>query len=254
MGNIITTLPELSTGNRSLNAVHDVDIDVNWSTLYRVGGIAGLVMLFMMPIQVILYILYPPPETAAGHLAAMRENPVIGFIGLDLLYMVTIVLAGLLVLAICVALRRADRSLVAIALFLTLVGTAVYFASTVAFEMLRLSNHYAAATTEAQRTIILAAGETMLATYQGSAFSISYVMAAIAGLILATVMLRGDLFDRKTAYAGFTMNVLALVPPTAGDVGLFLLFASLVPTIVWLVLVTRRLLQFGRSTGASLSG
>jgi hypothetical protein len=60
----------------------------------------------------------------------------------------------------------------------------------VAFEMLTLSNQYATATMDVERSIFLAAGEAMLATWQGTAFDVSYVLSAIAILIVSAVMLR----------------------------------------------------------------
>jgi hypothetical protein len=99
------------------------------------------------------------------------------------------------------SLRRANESLMAIALILQLVATATYFASIVAFDTLFLSNQYANATTEAERSMFLAAGETMLVTWQGTAFDISYVPSAFAILIVSAVMLRGHLFSKTTGYA-----------------------------------------------------
>jgi hypothetical protein len=51
-----------------------------------------------------------------------------------------------------------------IALALGLLGVAAYFASTAAFEILSLSNQYAAATTAAQKSTLLAAGQVLLVT------------------------------------------------------------------------------------------
>jgi len=86
-----------------------------------------------------------------------------------------------------------------IALILGLVATAVYFASNTAFEMLSLSNQYAAATTDAQRSIVMAAGQAMLAIYQGTAFDVSYVLSAVALLIISVIMLRSNVFSKVTA-------------------------------------------------------
>lgn len=247
MENSMTTILNASTSNRSYDGAASITEDGNWKTLYMTGGVSALVVLFMIPVQVVLYIIYPPPDTVAGFFAMMQENAVIGLISLDLLYMLTIVLMGLVVLAVCVALRRANQSLVTIALFIALVSTAMYFASCVAFDMLQLSNQYTAATDEARRAMFLAAGEGMLATYKGTAYNVSYVLAAVSGLILAVVMLRSDVFDRKTAYTGIVMNVMGLIPGTAGTIGLVFAFASLIPTVVWLALVARRLYKLGRA-------
>jgi uncharacterized membrane protein YhaH (DUF805 family) len=117
----------------------------------------------------------------------------------------------------------------------------------VAFEMLSLSSQYATATTEVERSIFLAAGQAMLATWQGTAFDVSYVLSGLAIIIVSAVMLRSHhyLFSKTTGYAGLSAGVLALVPPTAGTIGLVFSLVSLVPLVVWLALIARRFLRSG---------
>ncbi|MFC1972481.1 hypothetical protein ACFLVE_03645, partial [Chloroflexota bacterium] len=129
---------------------------------------------------------------------------------------------------------------------LGLVGIAAYFASNTAFEMLSLSGQYAAATTDAQRAIFLGAGQVMLEIYKGTAFDVYYVLTAVALLIISAVMLRSNIFSKITAYVGILMGVLMLVPSTAGTIGLYFALISLVPTAIWLILITRRLFQLGQ--------
>jgi hypothetical protein len=45
--------------------------------------------------------------------------------------------------------------------------------------MLSLSEEYAAATTDAERDLYLAAGQAMLATFEGTAFQVSYVLTSM---------------------------------------------------------------------------
>ena len=133
-----------------------------------------------------------------------------------------------------------------IAVVFGIAGIAAYFASNTAFEMLSLSNQYAAATTEAQRASLLTAGQVMLERYKGTAFDIYYVLNTIVLFIFFPVMLRSKLFGKTTAYFGLAAGVLMLVPSSAGTLGLYFSLASLVPWAVWLVLVGRKLLQFGK--------
>jgi hypothetical protein len=131
-------------------------------------------------------------------------------------------------------------------LTLQLVATVTYFASTAAFEMLSLSNQYATVTTDAGRSIFLAAGQAMLATWQGTAFDVGYVLGGIALMIVSAVMLRSHpLFSKATGYVGMFAGILALVPASAGTIGLLLSLMSLVPTAIWLLLIGRRLLKLG---------
>jgi len=219
--------------------------DTVWKALYKIGGAATVTMLALIPIQIFIFVAYPPPGTAIEYFALFQKNWFLGLLNLDLLYILNSVLLSIIYLALYLALKRISESLMAIALTLGLVGIAAYFPSNTAFEMLSLSNQYAAATTDAQRTIFLAAGQAMLAIYRGTAFNVYYVMNAIALLIISVVMLRSNIFSRVTAYVGLLAGVLMIVPSTAGTIGLIFALASLVPWALFSVLIARRLFQLG---------
>jgi hypothetical protein len=178
-----------------------------------------------------------------GWFSLFQANPFVGLLDMDLLLIVDYLLMGLLFLALWAALRRASPSLMAIALTLELIGVATYMASTVAFEMLSLSNQYAAATTDAARAMAEAAGQAMLATWQGTAFNVSYILGGVALLVVSLVMLQSTIFSRTTAYVGLVMGVMMAVPPTVGSVGIWLSLLSLIPTVVWLILLVRGFYQ-----------
>src|SRR4030042_3344496 len=229
------------------NSSTDTEIaDSNWKSLYKVGGVAALAVLLFIPIQMIVFFAWPPPSTVLGWFTLFQDNALVGLLDLDLLLIVDYALMGLTFLALWAALRRASQSVMAIALTTELVGVTTYFASTAAFEMLSLSNLYAAATTDADRSIFLAAGQTMLATWKGTAFNVSYILGAIALLVVSLVMLRSHVFNKTTAYVGILASIMMFVPPTAGTVGISLSLFSLIPTIIWLILISRRLFQLGR--------
>jgi len=208
---------------------------------------AALAVLVLIPIQMVVFFLWPPPNSVIGWFTLFQDNALVGLLDMDLLLIVDYLLLVGVFSALWASLRRANESLMAIALILQLVSTATYFASTVAFEMLSLSNQYGTASTEVERSTFLAAGQAMLATWQGTAFDVSYVLSALAILIVSAVMLRGHhyLFSKTTGYAGLSAGVLALVPPTAGVIGVVFSIVSLVPMVVWLALVARSLLRSG---------
>jgi hypothetical protein len=150
-----------------------------------------------------------------------------------------------IILALYVALRRASESVMAIATALGLVGMAAYLSSNTAFAMLFLSQQYAVATTEAQRSQLVAAGQAMLATYTGTAFQVNYVVGAFVMVMTALVMLRSKIFSKATAYVGILSSVIGLglyVP----RIGIFLSIASVPFLAVWNVLIARRLFRLGR--------
>jgi hypothetical protein len=203
-------------------------------------------MLVLMAIQIIVFVVWPPPGTVEGYFMLFHNNWLLGLLSLDLLYIVNSVLLIPIYLALYIVLKRAGESSMLIAIVLGITGIAAYFASNTAFEMLSLSNQYAAATTDAQRAMFLTAGQVMLETYTGTAFDIYYVLSTIVLFVFSVVMLRSNIFSKTTAHLGILAGVLMIVPSSAGTLGLYFSLASLVPWAIWLVLVARRLFQLGQ--------
>jgi hypothetical protein len=201
---------------RTLSQIYDdksAEIaDPRWKGLFISGGVAAFSMLVLMIVQIIVFVIWPLPTTVAGYFSLFNKNWLLGLLSLDLLYIVDSVLLILIYLAVYFVLRRYGESSMLIALVFGIVGIAAYFASNTAFEMLSLSNQYAAATTEAQRTALLTVGQTMLDTYKGTAFDIYYVLNTIVLFIFSPVMLRSRLFSNTTAYLGFLAGILMIVP------------------------------------------
>ena len=239
-----------STSQKPMDESRAETTESAWKPLYRIGGVAALFMVVFIPIQSIVFVVWPPPSTVIGWFTLFQNNRLLGLLDMDLLLIVEQVLMGLVLLALYAALRRASPSFMAIALTSGLVGIAAYFASSTAFNMLSLSSQYAAATTEAQRSMFLASGQATLALWQGTAFDVGYVLLGVALLIIAVVMLRSTLFGKVTAYVEILLGVMSLLPPTAGTVGLLFALGSLVPLEIWLILIARRLFQLGQ--GGSL--
>jgi hypothetical protein len=221
-------------------------VDSRQKGLYKIGGAAALTMLAIMVAQIIIFIVWPPPETVEGYFTLFQNNPLLGLLSLDFLYIVNNALLVLIYLALYITLKRTSKSSVAIALVLGLVGITAYFASNTAFEMLSLSNQYAVATTEVQRNMFLGAGQTMLEIYKGTAFNVYYILNAVVLLMFSFVMLRSDVFNKVIASVGIIAGVLMLIPSTAGTIGIYFSLTSLIPWAIWLTLFARRLFQLGR--------
>lgn len=225
--------------------------DPAWKSLYRLGGTAALIIVALVIVQIIFFVVWPPPgfgsdvSTVMGYFTLLQNNRLLGLLHLDLLLMIDYVLLLLMFLALYIVLRRVSQSLMAIAMALVFVGIAAYFPSNTAFSMLSLSDQYATATTDVQRTMLLAAGQAILASLHSTTFYVSYILMSAAGLIISAVMLRRDnIFSKVTAYVGILASVLGLglFVPT---VGLLLSLISLIPTVMWYILIARRLFRLG---------
>jgi hypothetical protein len=221
--------------------------------LCRIGGAAALIAAALFVIEIIGVIATgPPPLTVIGWFTLLQHDRLRGLFDLFFLDMVVTALLVPLFLALYAVLRRASPYLMALATILGFVGIALYFASNTAFTMVSLSDHYAAATTGAQRSVLLAAGQaalTGLATTQGKGLQVSFALNAIAGLIISVVMLRSTIFSKVTAAVGIVGNVLEFGVPGV-SVPFAVEFAIVgiggVLLVIWYILIGWRLFQLAR--------
>jgi len=218
----------------------------NWNKLYTIGGAAAIGSVLLIPIQVVIFITWPPPTAITDWFSLFQESRLLGLLSLDLLYILNNTLILVVYLALYVALKRANETLMAIAFLVGIVGATVYYASNTGFEMLTLSNQYAAATSESMKAMLLASGKTMMTIYTGTAFNVYYVLNGIALLLMAIVMLQSKVFGKGTAYWGLIAAILMSIPSTAGTIGMTFALLSLIPWIVFSILIARNLFRLSK--------
>jgi hypothetical protein len=219
----------------------------HWATLYRTGAAAAAVSALFVPIQIVVFLVWPPPldGTAVDWFTLLRDHKLAGLVDLDLLLVADNVLLVAILLALYVVLRRAHEAAMTIALALGFLGIVMYVASNPAVQMAALADRYAAASTEGQRAIAEAAGEATLAMWQGTAFQSAYLLGSIAGILIGVVMLRSGVFSTATAWLAILANTvgLGLYVPV---VGVYIAVFSVLFLEAWYLLIARRLHQLGR--------
>lgn len=213
-----------------------------WKGLALLGAWAALASVVLIGVQIGAYALWPPPETTVEFFEMLVTNPVAGLWSLDVMYIVSNLLAFLVYLGLAVVLWRVSRSAVAVALGFGTLGMAAYMASPRPVEMLSLASAYFKAG-PAEQVALVATGDGMLATWMGTAFDIYYFFNLVTLLVFAVLMYRSAVFTRATALWGLVAAVLMAVPSNFGTVGLVFALASLIPWAVFAVLVARRLLS-----------
>jgi hypothetical protein len=211
-----------------------------WGGLVRTGAWMAVASVVLIVVQILIYLLWPPPATALGFFELLLENPWRGVLALDGLYVVSNLLAYLLYFALAVVLWRVSRSAVVIALAFGVLGMAAYMASPRPIEMLLLAQSYAVAD-PSERVALIATGEGMLATWTGTAFDVYYFFNLVTLLVLAVLMYRSSVFTRATAVWGLVAAALMAVPSNLGTVGMVFALASLLPWAIFAALVAHRL-------------
>ncbi len=226
-----------------------------WKSLYKVGG-ATVLIVFLIPLAEV-GISYLPgvahatqgTVTVVDWFTLFQTHWFLGLRNLGLLNLIGAVLLAPTALAIYSAIRRDNEAFAAFGTILFFVGLAVYLASSRALPMLSLSGEYARATTDAQRSLLIAAGQALLAEGQSRS---GIPLVEFACLVISVVMLTGKVFSKTTAYAGILGNVLLIVVEvilsTRGltDAEMGIAMGAGLSMMTWYFLVGRRLLQLGR--------
>ena len=222
-------------------------VDLSWKNLYIVAAVAALILVVFTVIQSVVFITNPPPPgDVQGWFTLFQHNKVIGLLDMDLLLVADNLLAIPIFLALYFILKQSAKSSMVLALMLGLVGVVTYFASNTAFQMLSLSSQYASATTDAQRSMFLAGGQSMLTIYEGTAFYVGNFIGTVALLMVSIIMLRNNVFSKTTAYTGIIANVLGFGLFIHNTIGLTLSIISVLCLAIWWIMIALRLFRIER--------
>jgi len=230
-------------------------VNAKWASLCRIGGVAAIVagVFFRRNIgaEIVLFTGQTAPNTVADWFSLLQNNSLLGVSLLNIFDVLNYAFIGIMFLSLYVALKQANRDYMALATAFGLFGVTIYLASNTTFSMLSLSNQYAAASTETQKTMLLAAGQTMLALGQSTGVYMSLLLIAVAGFIMSVVMLQSKIFGKVTAYVGILAGALDLIYCVTTFASVPELDASLLASaglclMIWHILAGRKLYQLGQ--------
>jgi len=225
-----------------------------WKALYTTGGITVLIAMLLPPAEIAISFLpgvqraSASTVTVADWFALFHDHYFLGLRNLGLLNIVGAALLIPTILAVYSALRPDNEAFAGLGTLLFFIGIAVYLANSRAFPMLSLSRQYANATSDAQRSLLAAAGQAMLAEGQSRS---GVLLIELACVIVSAVMLRSRVFGKVTACAGILGNALLMAVeiffvPVSSSLGMVVAACASISIITWYVLLGRRLLQLGR--------
>ncbi|NIQ78462.1 MAG: DUF4386 family protein [Anaerolineae bacterium] len=232
--------------------------DPAYRSLHRLGGVAALIVAFLTVAEIMAFALFPQPSTISGWFILFQANPIIGLLDFWGLEVPMYAMFAMVFLALYVVLRKVNESGMAIAFTLALLGIAIFFATNNPFSMLSLSRRFAEATTDANRSALLAAGEALLANTNQRAmggFNMGLFLVSVAGLIISSIMRGATSFRRLTAYVGIlafgfsVADYLRQAFTSSVTIALLLILPGAFLLVIWFVLVGRRLWQLGHLGG-----
>lgn len=220
----------------------DSGFKVNFQPLYRVAQILTIIMLVLIPLQIIIFIVSPPPDSIKGFFELFQRNAFLGLLSLDFIYLFNNIIIVIIYLALFVLLFREKPVTVLLAIILGLIGIACYYPSNPAFEMLTLSRQYFNALPD-QQMIYLAAGEALFAGYSGTTFNAYYVLSTICLLLFAYAVFKSNKFKRSVGLWGLASGFFMIIPSSAGVLGMIFSLLSLIP---WMVFIALLMVNFKR--------
>lgn len=230
----------------------------HWRELYRIGGLACLLVAALVIFAIGAFFIWPykPGFVSVAEVFAVLQNDRLGgLISLDLPMLMIMLINILPLLALYVALKQVSETWALIALVAGLMAVALLIPTRPMVELVALSEKYAAATTETERSQTLAAGEALLTLFNGTAWVVQTGLLVWSDLLSSWLMLRTRRFGKATAYVGIVMGLLGSGFFLPG-IGIFLLFLNTIAGVLWYGLLARDFFRLGwgpavnRVTGA----
>jgi hypothetical protein len=236
--------------------------DSEIKSLYKLAAIASLLAMATNLLDVILGfgetdIIVNGSMGAIEWFSFFQVNWLKGLYTLGILNIVYMVCMIPVYFAMLIAHRRTHLIVSGMAMVIFLLALAIYISNSAAIPMLVLSGRYADATTDAQRALFAAAGESILA--RGEDFTPGsfpgLIFSGIAAITISFVMLGGGIFGKTNSWVGivgFTclslFTVLATFVPSLYFVA-FYVFGMIggLLALTWFVLVTMKFFKLGRT-------
>lgn len=244
-----------------LNSNQIVDIaaaDSNCRGLYKLGGFAALTGILLVLIDIAVSLrggdINPDTLTSVDWFTLFQESKLLGLRMLGLINIISLTISIPLYLALYTVHRQVFKACTALAMILYLVGAAIYISNNAAIPMYVLSGKYMTAAADAQKALLAAAGEAIIA--KGADFTpgsfIGFFFTEIAGMIFSYIMLRGGIFSKAAAYLGMlgfglltVFTIWLTFVPVFFNVVMIIAMVGGLSSMAWNALVARRLLQLG---------
>ncbi len=227
-----------------------IQLPPHWSTLFRIGGFAAFALILYSLLTIVqMILLHGQPSSVEEAFRLLQTNRLIALLRLDLPTILILPLYYLVFLSLYQALKDTSRTAALLATALAFTGNTLVLSTPTALSLVPLSDKYAAATSDASRSQLLAAGEALMAgdIWHSTGAILGGALMQSGAVLISIAMLRGGVFGKFTGWLGIAMHGLDLA---------HVLFGAFLPTTsavllaiagpfypVWFFLVGRSLLQ-----------
>lgn len=216
--------------------------------LYRLGGISAILLGISYIVITVLYVLGGAlPSGAEGWLQFMTTRTTAWWIILALSVLTDLLFIPV-ALALYVALQAVNRNAVLVGAGLVtmfaILDLAVTWPNYAA--LIVLSSEYPAATTDLQRTIIVAAATYPVAVLKSILFTTYAILVPSLGILVLGLVMLKSVFSKFTGYSGVATGILGIIavvgPFILSGLGIFAVLASVLTTL-WVLLVGVKLVR-----------
>lgn len=225
----------MSAQNMMSNAV---DPDLKWA--YRVGGVAALAIGVAYIVIIALYASVGVPPAGGEARLDYLVGKTAAWWAIVSISVLTNFLYVPVALALYMALKKVNR--IAMLIGVAFIGLFVVLENAVNWtsygSLILLSEDYAAATSESQKAIFVAAATYVSAVLESPLAGVWAIGTLSFGfLLIGFVMLQG-VFNKPTAYVGILTGVLGIAAVAGVSIAVIL---NAVAALIWLFMVGHRL-------------
>lgn len=232
--------------------------DSKWKGIYIIGAIAAMLSMLVGMFDIIASFLpggeFSGCDSVLDWFKLLHSNSFIALRNLDFPYLFIAPLGILVFFALYAAHRKVNKPYTTLVLIIFLVGTTIRIINIKALPLLALSNQYFVATTETEKSLLLAAGKALLAigeSHSPGTF-IEFFLQEIAFILMCLIMLRSKIFNKLTSLTGIVgfscllfFLVVAVFIPVLSSLGEIIVMFGGILGMIWYVLIIIRLLQLG---------
>jgi hypothetical protein len=234
--------------------------DPAWKTLYKVGGAAALLIVLTALLEIVITFLpggYASAETVDDWFRLFQNNWFLGLRNLGLLNIIMTALGIPMFFALYAAHQKVNQPFAALAMIISFIGVAVFYATNRAFPMLDLSRQYASATSDVQRAMLSAAAQAMLSVGESHTPGtfLGFFISELASMLISIVMLRCKVFNTANAMIGMLAASLMMIFEICSsfilgltNVALVIAMAGGLLTMAWYILIALRLFKLAKAT------
>ncbi|MBN2616828.1 MAG: hypothetical protein JXR64_00805 [Spirochaetales bacterium] len=209
--------------------------NTNWKPMYKTSAILTIIMLIIIPIQIIVFVLTPQPQTTLEWIDLFNTNSVLGLIHMDLLYLINNLILVFIYFSVFITLFKTNRNSITVAFTLGTIGLIAYISSNKAVEMYFLSREFLETSDNIIKSSLIASAKNMLLEWKGTSYVTYYFLGDITLFLISYAMFKSKNFSKITAVWAFISAIFMTIPANFGMIGLIFSLLSLIPWYIFCI-------------------